>query len=45
LGQDYYCATGSMGSVCTYFFVSGPNTYQSCQTGIYTSMYVKGLKK
>jgi hypothetical protein len=42
LGENYYCENAS--GTCTYFWNTGTNSYQPCQTGEYQSFSIK-LKK
>jgi len=41
LGKDYICASGA--STCTYYVAGG--TYFPCQSGIYTPLRARSLKK
>ncbi|MBN8856730.1 MAG: hypothetical protein J0H07_33045 [Sphingobacteriales bacterium] len=41
LGKDYICLSG--GGTCTY--IGAGNFFQPCQSGIYSSLHVRALKK
>ena len=41
LGTDYVCSSGN--SICTYYHIG--NSYASCQSGIYTPLHARSLKK